>query len=122
MLRINYQALLTAGDMTTTLNSAPLEMAYMLGFCMQVIYTGAPVGSLILQVSNDVPSPMDANFQYAGFVPTNWTTLPTTTTAISAAGSTIFNFDGQYYRYVRANYVPSSGSGSLTITGNTKGF
>ena len=122
MLRINYQHMLTAGDMTLTLNSAPLELAYAFGYCLQATYTGAPVGTLILQGSNDVPNPMDANFQYAAFVPTNWTTIANSTVAISGPDAVLINVADVYYRYVRANYVPTSGSGALTIVGNAKGF
>jgi hypothetical protein len=122
MLRINYQHMLTAGDMTLTLHSAPLELAYMLGYCIQATYSGSPVGTLILEGSNDVPNPMDANFQYASFVPTNWTTIANSSVAISGPDAVLINVSGVYYRYVRATYTPTSGSGALTIVGNAKGF
>jgi hypothetical protein len=122
MLRINYQTMMSGVSMVGTINSAPLELAYMLGYCIQATYTGFPVGTLILQGSNDVPNPMDANFQYANFVPTNWTTIANSSVAISGPDAVLINVSGVYYRYVRASYTAVSGSGLLTIVGNAKGF
>jgi hypothetical protein len=122
MLRILNETLLSGGDMTTTLHSAPLELAYSFGYAIQVTYTGSPVGTLILECSNDTPLPADANFAFSSFVPTNWTTVANSTIAISGPDAIMYNFQGAYYRYVRATYTPSSGSGALTVVGNAKGF
>src|SRR5271165_5923172 len=121
-MRILNETLLSAGDMTTILHSSPLELAYAFGYSIQGTYSGSPVGTLILEGSNDVPTPQDANFNLASFVPTNWTTIASSTIAISGPDAILYNFSGAFYRYVRATYTPISGSGALTIVGNTKGF
>ena len=107
--------------MTLTLHSIPLDLSYYTGYSIQVTYTGSPIGTFILEGSDDAPVPQDANFQYASFVPTNWTTIAGSTVHIAGPDAVLYNYADAYYRYVRATYTPSSGSGVCTVVGNTKG-
>lgn len=71
---------------------------------VQMIYTGTPVGSLIIQASND-----NVNFSAVS------------TTAVSAAGSTMINFDAPAWGYIRVFYDATSGAGNLSARINAKG-
>lgn len=117
-MRILREVLLTAGDASGNLNSAPLLLAHAVGYAIQFEITGAPVGTVKLQGSND-PIP-DAQFIPAA--PVNWTDISGATAAVSAAGSGMFNASGVYYNWVRAVYTFTSGTGALSIQGNAKGF
>jgi hypothetical protein len=119
-MRILNQTLESAGDMTLTLNSQPLNLEFAFGYAIQADISGSPVGTIKLQGSNDAPP--DAYPQFASFAPTNWTDITGSSTAITGAGSVLFNAASIYFRWVRSVYTPASGSGSLTIVGNTKGF
>lgn len=119
-MRILNDPLLSAGDMSGSLNSQPLNLEFAFGYSIQCVFTGAPVGTLKLQGSNDAPP--DANPNFINFAPTNWTDISGSSTAVAAAGSVLFNAASVYYRYVRVVYTFTSGTGSLSIVGNTKGF
>jgi hypothetical protein len=83
------------------------------GLSFQCVYTGSPVGDLYIQAScDDVAKPELA---------TTWTNISGATVAISAAGSTLFNIDKPYYKFVRVFFDRTSGSGALTVTYNGKG-
>lgn len=119
-MRILNETLLSAASVATTATSAPLLLEYAFGYSIQCVFTGTPTGTLILQASDDF-NPA-ANFNVATFEPTNWTSITGSSTNITAAGNVLFNTGDIYYRYVRAVYTPVSGSGTLTIVGNAKGF
>lgn len=77
------------------------EMAaeyYRPGFSIHLVYTGAPVGSLKLQASNDGAT---------------WEDVASSTVAVSAASSTLYNLADQYYRLVRVVYTRTSGTGTI---------
>jgi hypothetical protein len=116
MLHIVNEQLLPSSSVATTLTSAPGLLMNMFGYCIQAVFTGAPVGSLQLQGSND-PGP---NASYTT-LPTNWANVGTAT-AISAAGVYIINMPDIYYNWVRVIYTPTSGTGTLTLLFNAKGF
>ncbi len=119
--RVKNEVLLANGDMTQTLHSSPLDLTYSYGYSIQISYTGSPVGTLILEGSDDASFPQDANFQFAAFTPTNWTTLAGSTVNVFGPDAILYNFSDAYYKYVRVTYTPTSGSGTCQIVGNTKG-
>lgn len=107
-MRVIYnKIILSAGDMSqATLTSTSIPLEQMFGCSIQATFTGAPVGSLKLQVSNDQVS---------------WCDLPSPT-AISAAGCAMFNVSDTMYLFIRAVYTKTSGTGSLTIGAVGKGI
>lgn len=118
MLRIKNQVLLSAVDASINESTAAVDLENMLGYSIQAIFTGAPVGTLKLQGSDD----WTPDAQFVQPPPTNWTDITGSSTAVSAAGSVLFNTANSYYRWVRAVYTATSGSGTLTIQVNAKGF
>lgn len=62
---------------------------------------GSPVGTLLLQYSNDG---------------TNWADDTDSQVAISADGDTLFNVSDVGFVYARVKYTRTSGTGSMTAT------
>lgn len=117
-MRILNETLSTAADASVTVTTAPLLLAYAFGYAIQASFTGSPVGTLVLQGSNDaVP-----NAQFTASPPTNWTAITGSSTSVSSSGLFLFNAGDVYYNWIRAVYTPSSGTGTLTVVGNAKGF
>jgi hypothetical protein len=107
MRTINNTTLMSAGDMSqATLTSGVLDISSMFACCIQAQWTGAPVGVLKLQVSND------------GIL---WEDLSGAFTNISGAGHTTYNVVDMGYPKIRALYTKTSGTGSLSMTANAKG-
>lgn len=85
-----------AGDLT----SSAQQLESMYGYSVQVVWTGAPVGTLSLQASLNG---------------SDWSTVSGSSTSLSgAADSFLWNFQGAFYHYVRLNYVRTSGTGTIT--------
>jgi hypothetical protein len=102
-----------SASMAADVTSEGILLDQIYGLSFQCIYSGSPVGDLILQAScDDVTKPELA---------TTWTNISGATVAIAAAGSTLFNVDRVYYKFIRVFFDRSSGSGSLTVTYNGKG-
>lgn len=95
---------LDAVSMASNQTSDTFELNDASGYCVHSIFTGAPVGSLIVEASND-----GTNF------------VAEDTHAVSAAGQRLYNKDGAYYKYVRVRYSFTSGTGSLTSYVSSKG-
>lgn len=115
-LNIPAAPLLTAGNMAVaTLASDGIYLGQLFCGSIQAIYTGAPVGILILQGSNDnVPLPTTGSTNMASNV-VNWTAIDDQTVSISAAGAKMFNLQFAGYLWVRAYYTKTSGTGALTV-------
>lgn len=99
--------LLTAGDMsaaTVTSSAENFNQAALGG--IQAVWTGSPVGTLILQISNDNVTFSD----YTG-----------SSTAVSGAGDFMWNLLDIGYQWIRVKYTRVSGTGSLTVTLSYKG-
>jgi hypothetical protein len=107
-MKVQHLTLLTAGDMSqATLTTASQQVDLAFGFSVQAIATGAPVGALKLQISLDG---------------TNFVDYPSSSQAVSAAGSFIWNVADVMFRYFRVVYTKTSGTGSLTILEMYKGI
>ena len=120
--------LLTNGNMATSINSNGEDLNQIFMYSIQAIWTGAPVGSLKLQVSNDdVPSapvgnatPGTAQANVSSNV-VNWTDYTGSTTAVSGPGDFMWIVSDGGYKWVRVVYTATSGTGSLTVEYNGKG-
>lgn len=113
---VPQQPLLSAGDMSqTTLASSGVYLGQLLTGSFQAIYTGSPVGTLIIQGSNDNVPLLTAGGANPAINVTNWTAIDLATVDISAAGSKMFNLQFMGYLWARAFYTKTSGTGALTI-------
>lgn len=104
------QKIAPAEDMSGSFNSPAVDIANLIGYSLQAVFTGTPNGTFKLQASCD---DLEA--------PVNWTDVGSSSVAITAAGSAIWNNDGAHYRWVRLVYTRSSGSGSCDVTVAAKG-
>lgn len=110
----------------TVLNANRTSSAQQVHECvmiaLQITIAGTPTGSFVLQGSND---PFGSG-QPGQPVPTHWTDIDDSTTAVSAAGSIMYNLPDIAFNWVRAAYTDtSSGMSTATITQctfNGKGF
>lgn len=113
MFSISIQALvtwdpiqiITACDMSTTsCTSLSLDMTNSRDFAIQAVFSGAPVGTLKLQVSNDIGDCANA---------TNWMDYTNTSQAVTSSGNFLWNVASGNYHCVRAVYTKTSGTGTL---------
>ena len=91
--------ILQNADMSASQTSAVVDMAEVIGYAAHSIWTGTPVGDVVLEVSNDG----------INFVP-----IDTQATA-GIAGQHVVNIERMHIRYARCRYERTSGTGSITI-------
>jgi hypothetical protein len=97
-----------------SVESEIVELNQIYGYAMQCEFIGSPSGTLKLQASCQQLT----NGQQA---PTVWNDVSNSTVNVSASGTVLYNYDAQYYRYVKVVYTRLSGTGSLKVTYNGKG-
>lgn len=120
-MRVLNETLLSNGDASGNLTSAQGLLAHVFGFSIQVEITGTAAGTIKLQGSND-PVPDTFGPSPSSYPVVNWSDIADSSQPVTGAGSVFYNFDGCFYNWVRVVYTASSGSGTMTITLNTKGF
>lgn len=76
-------------------------------FSFHAIYTGAPVGTLKLQGSNDAT---DVSSEIV-----NWIDIGNSSFSITTADQTMYNLTKVAYKWLRIVYLASSGDGYLTV-------
>lgn len=122
-MRIANEDLLngTLPDMVGSFNLRALWLGHICNYSIQLIFTGAPVGTFKLQASNDPGMPDGGQTPQAANV-TNWTDITGSPQAISAAGNIMWNVENAGYTFVRVVYTVTSGTGTLTSArANVKG-
>lgn len=119
-MRIFNEPILTAGDVSlTSLTSSAVNLDFYFLYAIQAVFTGAPVGTVKLQASLDY---VPAGFpQITPAFSGNWTDVANSSTAISAAGTVIWNAEDVGYNWVRLVYTKTSGTGALSARINCKG-
>lgn len=90
-----------------------LWLGHAMMYSIQIEVSGTPTGSLKLQISNDLgqANAASADQQDEGVV--TWTDLPSSTQAVSAAGTFFWTVADAAHPWVRLVYTHSSGSGSI---------
>jgi len=120
-MRIKNESLALSGtDMTTTITSDPIWLAHIVNFSIQAVFTGTPNGAFTLQGSNDEGSKSN---DVTNAVITNWSTVDSSSKAVTSSGSVLYNIENAGYRWVRLVWTDTS-SGASTITScrsNVKG-
>lgn len=119
-MRLSNELLLDSGDASGDLTSTQGLVAHVFGYSIQMVITGNIEGTVKLQGSSD-PVP-DANFKVATFPVANWTDIDCSSKLITGAGTLVYDVADVFYNWVRVVYTATSGTGTLTIRLNTKGF
>lgn len=113
MRNLNCQIL--SGADTGSVNGTAVDANQLISASFQIIFGDATAtGTFKLQASNDIPG---TYYEPTPFVPTNWTDIPSATTAIALGASALISLATMNYRWVRAVYTSSSG-GSTTVIVN----
>lgn len=110
-------------NMAVDITSDPVWLQNIVNYNLQLVFTGSPVGSFKLQISNDLGNPQAVEQQNQDFQIVNWTDMKDSNQAISAAGNHSYEVQNAGHRWVRLIYTATSGSGTLTSSRfNAKGF
>ena len=92
------------GNMSGNITSPAYNLYQVYGWSAQFVFTGAPVGTLKVQVSCD-PGYATTGTQE---LPTNWTDLAGSSASISAAGNITYNVNLAFYNWIRFIYSARS--------------
>jgi hypothetical protein len=112
-MRIYDKNLFLNADISVNQTSDPCFLESMAGYSIQVLFAnGNAVGTITVQGSND-PTPIAALI-------TNWSSIVSET--LNAPGSFFFNTAECYYKWLRLQYVSSSGASTITANLHAKGI
>lgn len=103
----------TSTDMGASFESDPISVVDFLGFSLTLNLTGAPVGTIKIQVSNDT-SDIAASV-------TLWDDLESSSAAVSAAGTVTYNVSDVWYNKIKVVYTRTSGTGAMSAKLTGKG-
>lgn len=95
--------LMSTADATATQNSAGYAKGDLTTFSVQFTFSGASAGAVSLDCSNDTTNP-----------PTTWIAVSGSSVSITAGESAMINVTNAGYRWVRAKWVPSLGTGTIS--------
>ena len=109
MIKIKQEKILDLESMSASFESEPIDILYFRGYSISLVFTGSPVGSVKLQISNDSD---DAE---------NWIDLDDSTVSITEAGSIVYEVTESFSSFVKVVYTASSGSGSMNGNITAKG-
>lgn len=97
---------ISAGSMTGSLDSGQIDLTNVLGYAVQAVWSGSPVGNIIIEGSNN-----GVNYNSVS-----------TTAAGGGAGSLLVNNDGIHYVFLKVIYQFTSGSGTLDVNVSAKKY
>jgi hypothetical protein len=100
-------------SMAASFTSSPIVLDQVFGFSFHAVFTGSPVGTFLLQCSND-------DVKLASQV-SNWSDIGSSSKSITSAGNIFWNIDNAFYKWVRITYTAGAGSGVCNITFVSKG-
>lgn len=118
-MRFDQVSIVTNGDMSASINSNGIDVNQQVVGSIHAVFSGAPVGSLTLEVSNDIVPVGVAGNQSSNVV--NWTTYTGSATAVAAAGSVMYNLVDMGFHWVRLVYTRTGGTGTLNVVYCGKG-
>jgi hypothetical protein len=102
LLRVSDKVV--SNDMSVDLVSNVYDIRASNGFSIQADYTGAPAGTLKIQISNDDP---------LNTITQEWIDLTGSDVTISSQGLWLYNVESAFYGWVRMYWDATSGSGVL---------
>lgn len=106
--------LLVNADMAINQQTRPIQLDQIFGAAVQASWSGAPVGELTVQVSDDdgVKGPI-----------INWSGLSgTAADPVGTPDNYAWNLDSVNHRWARLVYVAVTGSGILNVRATIKGI
>lgn len=99
--------------MASSITSDPIFLGHIVNYSVQIFFSGAPVGSFKLQLSNDKGYEASSDEDNRDHGITHWTDITSSNQAILAAGDHSYNVVNAGYRWVRLVWTPTSGSGTI---------
>lgn len=113
-------------DMSTSSKTIGLDLNQEFGYSIQAVWTGAPVGTFTVEVSNDIVPVAPATSNPVGPNPAanvvNWSTYTNSeVTTDGANGNWTWISQLIPYRWARLSYASTSGTGSLNVVMYAKG-
>jgi len=108
---LSSQYIVTNGNMSSSINSLPINLDEGTSYSVHASYTGTPVGTLQLQCSDDYDPVLGTG---------TWTIITDSVRGISAAGSYMINVEFPAYSWVRLQYVSISSVGIMNAKLNQK--
>lgn len=117
-MRQSAKQIFAAADASANQTSDPIQAQNLFNGSVTGVVTGASTGALKIQVSNDIPNPVES---VPGVIPTitNWADLSGVTVTLSAAGVFIIPKFDICYEWIRLVYTKNNGSAG-TISANLK--
>lgn len=101
--------------MNTTLTSLPVNVVSTYSYGVQVAFTGTPTGTFKLQCSMDPAAGAQGYPAATVFQPVNWTDIPQSEYAVTAAGNEVWNVQDIGYNWFRLVYTDTSGGTSTAV-------
>lgn len=100
-------------DMSTTFTLPAVYVGNIVNYSVQLVFTGAPNGTLKLQFSSDMAPYVASTYmmQTGGVV--NWTDCDDGEQKITESGDHMWNVQNTGVMWARVTYIATSGSGSL---------
>lgn len=123
LIKANTQdPLVDEASMATSITSPPTNINRLPGLAYQVVWTGSPVGTFTVQVSNDYVEGPQREVLNAG----NWDDLPTSSFSgtypvpAGSPGHGMLDIVGTEVAWIRLVYNSTSGTGNLTVIPSAK--
>ena len=102
-------ALINQANASGTVTSGGIFIGNTYTYSLHGFWGAGGTGSIVVQASNDDVA-LGQGTASASQLVTNWAPIPSGTIAVSGAGSTILNFDGVGYAWLRAVYTATGGT------------
>lgn len=120
-MRVENKSIVTNGDMSSDIISLSVSLDHFWLGAVQCVWTGTPTGNLFIEHSCDPGTP--GNMLQPDFGVTNWTLFTGSTVATGgAAGMAVINCNYMGAKWLRLHYTKSSGTGTLNVISNFKGY
>ena len=106
---------LSSTDMSnSTITSNAIWLGNIINYNIQIVFTGSPVGTFTLEVSDDDGNTKQPIIDPATESITNWSTYQGSSQSISAAGNHSYEVQNSGHRWARIKYTKTSGTGTIT--------
>ena len=117
-LRASNYSVMSGGNMSGSLTSSPISLSQNTMVSIQAVFTGTPVGTLVLMVSDD-PGIINSDGTVSGLL--NWSTYNGSSAVVNAPGNQSWDVWSTGARWMEVVYTPTSGSGTMSVMVNSKG-